>query len=108
MIQSRQGTNFINKSENGKWNTDWTIFFVDFSNAADYWMFPYESIDFERDIEDAWDSVKPLYEELHTYVRRKLRELYGPEKINSAAPLPSHVLGTTSGFLEVFIVFMDL
>lgn len=71
-------------------------------------MYPYESIDFERDIEDAWESVKPLYEELHTYVRRKLRELYGPEKINSAAPLPSHVLGTHKRLINTIWEILSL
>lgn len=57
-------------------------------------MFPYESPNLQQDIEDVWEIVRPLYEELHTYVRRKLRDLYGPEKIGVHAPLPAHILGT--------------
>ncbi|XP_012283473.1 angiotensin-converting enzyme [Orussus abietinus] len=64
-----------------------------FTDAAEYWMFPYQSANFEQEIEDVWRSIRPLYTELHAYVRRKLRDLYGPEKINPQAPLPSHVLG---------------
>lgn len=69
------------------------LLFTDFTDAAEYWMFPYESPNFQQDIEEVWEMIRPLYEELHAYVRRKLRELYGPEKIGGHAPLPSHILG---------------
>ncbi|KAM0736170.1 Angiotensin-converting enzyme [Formica fusca] len=68
-----------------------------FTDAAEYWMFPYESPNFQQDIEEVWEMIRPLYEELHAYVRRKLRELYGPEKIGGHAPLPSHILGNIWG-----------
>jgi Angiotensin-converting enzyme. len=44
-------------------------------------------------MEDVWEQIRPLYEQLHAYVRRKLRDLYGPEKISKEAPLPAHILG---------------
>jgi peptidyl-dipeptidase A len=44
-------------------------------------------------MEDVWKEVLPLYEMLHAYVRRKLREFYGPDRINRNAPLPAHILG---------------
>ncbi|XP_066581953.1 angiotensin-converting enzyme [Prorops nasuta] len=68
-----------------------------FTDAAEYWMFPYESPNFQQEIEEVWEIIRPLYEELHAYVRRKLRDLYGPEKISSHAPLPSHILGNIWG-----------
>ncbi|XP_012539673.1 angiotensin-converting enzyme [Monomorium pharaonis] len=68
-----------------------------FTDAAEYWMFPYESPNFQQDIDEAWESIRPLYEELHAYVRRKLRDLYGPEKIGGHAALPSHILGNIWG-----------
>ncbi|XP_046420829.1 angiotensin-converting enzyme [Neodiprion pinetum] len=68
-----------------------------FTNAAEYWMFPYESPDLQQELDAAWNSVRPLYEELHAYVRRKLRDLYGPEKVSRQAPLPSHILGNMWG-----------
>ncbi|EFN73268.1 Angiotensin-converting enzyme, partial [Camponotus floridanus] len=64
-----------------------------FTDASEYWMFPYESLNFQQDIDQVWEMIRPLYEELHAYIRRKLRELYGPEKIGGHAPLPSHILG---------------
>lgn len=68
-------------------------FITDFTDFADYWMFPYESASLRFDLEDVWEEIRPLYEQLHAYVRRKLRDLYGPEKISRQAPLPAHILG---------------
>lgn len=71
---------------------------VDFTDAVEYWMFPYESPNLQQDIDEVWEMIRPLYEELHAYVRRKLRDLYGPEKIGTHAPLPAHILGTNMVF----------
>lgn len=71
---------------------------ADFTDAAEYWMFPYESPNLQQDIDEVWEMIRPLYEELHAYVRRKLRDLYGPEKIGTHAPLPAHILGTNIVF----------
>ncbi|XP_014300060.1 angiotensin-converting enzyme isoform X2 [Microplitis demolitor] len=68
-----------------------------FTDAADYWMFPYESPDFQQELDEVWESVRPLYEELHAYVRKKLRDLYGPERIGGHTPLPAHILGNVWG-----------
>ncbi|EEB18603.1 Angiotensin-converting enzyme, putative [Pediculus humanus corporis] len=64
-----------------------------FTDAEEMWNFPYDSPNFEQEIEEVWSQIRPLYEQLHAYVRRKLRDLYGPEKISNRAPLPSHILG---------------
>lgn len=42
-------------------------------------------------MENVWNEVLPLYELIHAYVRRKLREYYGPNRISRNAPLPAHV-----------------
>jgi peptidyl-dipeptidase A len=47
---------------------------------------------FGKELDRLWDQVRPLYNELHAYVRMKLREKYGdvvPEK----GPIPAHLLG---------------
>ena len=47
---------------------------------------------FAKEVDRLWDQVRPLYLELHAYVRMKLREKYGaavPEK----GPIPAHLLG---------------
>lgn len=40
-----------------------------------------------------WADVKPLYEALHCYVRRKLGETYGADKVPADQPIPAHLLG---------------
>lgn len=74
-----------------------TSFFIDFTNAADYWQSTYDSPTFRSDMELVWREIEPLYELLHSYVRRKLREFYGPDKINRYAPIPDHILGNMYG-----------
>lgn len=81
-------------------------FFIDFTDAAEYWMFPYQSPNFQQDIDEVWEMIRPLYEELHAYVRRKLRDLYGPEKIGGHAPLPSHILGINNVIISNIIIFI--
>jgi len=47
---------------------------------------------FARELERLWGQVRPLYVALHAYVRRKLREHYGP-LVPEAGPIPAHLLG---------------
>ncbi|XP_044757835.1 angiotensin-converting enzyme-like [Coccinella septempunctata] len=77
-----------------------------FSDTADYWNFPFESSNLHEELEDVWQEVKPLYEQLHTYVRRRLREYYGSEKISRQAPLPAHILGNM--WAQSWINIMDI
>ncbi len=47
---------------------------------------------FAKELDRLWDQVRPLYLELHAYVRMKLHEKYGdvvPEK----GPIPAYLLG---------------
>uniref|UniRef100_A0A1B6DUB7 Angiotensin-converting enzyme n=2 Tax=Clastoptera arizonana TaxID=38151 RepID=A0A1B6DUB7_9HEMI len=80
------------------------------TDYADYWMYPYEAASFRFDLEDTWEQIRPLYEQLHAYVRRKLRDLYGPEKISRQAPIPAHILGnmwaqTWTNILDITIPY---
>ncbi|KAI5646414.1 angiotensin-converting enzyme domain-containing protein [Phthorimaea operculella] len=68
-----------------------------FTDASQYWMFPYESPNLRQEVDEVWEQIKPLYELLHAYVRRRLREAYGPERISRSAPIPAHVLGDMWG-----------
>ena len=52
----------------------------------------------EEIAENLWQEVKPLYEELHAYVRRKLYNYYkenAPEYdgITEFGAIPAHLLG---------------
>ncbi|MDB4942604.1 MAG: Peptidyl-dipeptidase precursor [Labilithrix sp.] len=48
---------------------------------------------FEADIERLWQEVKPLYDDLHCFTRKKLRAKYGKEKVADHAPIPAHLFG---------------
>ncbi|XXV17761.1 M2 family metallopeptidase [Sorangium sp. So ce1182] len=48
---------------------------------------------FEAETERLWGKLKPLYDELHCYVRSKLRGIYGKDRIGDKAPIPAHLLG---------------
>lgn len=49
----------------------------DFANAAEYWKDEFEANNFEDIIENLWQKVKPLYDDLHSYMRYKLISIYG-------------------------------
>jgi peptidyl-dipeptidase A len=48
---------------------------------------------FSADMERLWQQVKPLYDSLYTYTRRKLSEKYGREVVSEDKPIPAHLLG---------------
>lgn len=39
------------------------------------------------------EQLKPLYQELHTYVRKQLRKQYGTELFPVSGQIPAHLLG---------------
>jgi peptidyl-dipeptidase A len=48
---------------------------------------------FAAEMERLWQQVKPLYDSLYTYTRRKLSEKYGKEVVAEDKPIPAHLLG---------------
>ena len=52
-----------------------------------------ESDTFMEEMEATWQGLKPLYSQLHAYVRNKLVERYGQEVVSTAGALPAHLLG---------------
>jgi peptidyl-dipeptidase A len=48
---------------------------------------------FAAEMERLWQQVKPLYESLYTYTRRKLVEKYGNQVVSDNGPIPAHLLG---------------
>ena len=49
--------------------------------------------DFAKELDRLWGQVKPLYEDLHCYVRTELGETYGTDKVAQDKPIPAHLLG---------------
>jgi peptidyl-dipeptidase A len=48
---------------------------------------------FAKEVDRLWEQVKPLYLSLHAYVRKRLRETYGPDVVPEKGPIPAHLLG---------------
>ena len=48
---------------------------------------------FAAEVDRLWLQVRPLYLSLHTYVRKKLREKYGPGVVPEHGPIPADLLG---------------
>ena len=48
---------------------------------------------FAAEMERLWQQVKPLYDSLYTYTRRKLFEKYGNQVVPENGPMPAHLLG---------------
>lgn len=56
------------------------------------WREAYEDPNFVANVDKMWSQVEPLYNELHTYVRRKLQKIYGKMDKESEM-IPAHLLG---------------
>ncbi|XP_049729321.1 angiotensin-converting enzyme 2 isoform X1 [Elephas maximus indicus] len=72
-----------------------------YEDYGDYWRGDYEADNYDRsqlikDVEETFAQIKPLYEHLHAYVRRKLMDVY-PNRINQTGCLPAHLLGDMWG-----------
>ena len=67
---------------------------IGFQDLGEMWRAGYDMSPaaFEKETERLWQQVKPLYEDLHCYVRGQLRETYG-DKVPAAGPIPAHLLG---------------
>ena len=68
-----------------------------FENAKMLWTrsFTYDDPSYFEQVEKAWNDVKPLYQELHAYVRRKLMERYSgfENQFPNSRHIPAHLLG---------------
>ena len=66
-----------------------------YKNMADLWRSNYDMSpeDFERELDRLWVEVKPLYEQLHCFVRGKLNKKYGHSVVGLDSPIPAHLLG---------------
>jgi peptidyl-dipeptidase A len=66
-----------------------------FADAGAMWRANYDMPpDSFATMEDAlWAELRPLYVALHTYVRHKLSERYGPGVVPDSGLIPAHLLG---------------
>lgn len=66
-----------------------------FNDTGAMWRSKYdmEPDAFAAEMERLWQQVKPLYDSLYVYTRRKLAEKYGKEVVSEDKPIPAHLLG---------------
>ena len=66
-----------------------------YSNLADLWQGGYdmERDAFVKESRRLWGQVKPFYDELHCYVRGRLGDTYGVDKVPNEGLIPAHLLG---------------
>ena len=65
-----------------------------FDDAGALWKSRYDMTpaEFETEMERLWGQVKPLYQDLHCYVRGQLSKKY-PGKVKDSGPIPAFLLG---------------
>lgn len=63
-----------------------------FTDNSEYWLDNYEAADIKQQIQALWEQVKPLYMQIHAYVRYQLRKKYG-DIVSEKGPIPAHLLG---------------
>jgi peptidyl-dipeptidase A len=68
---------------------------IGFQDTGTMWRSNYDMPPdaFAADLERLWNQVRPLYLSLHTYVRARLVEKYGPQVVPPDGPIPAHLLG---------------
>lgn len=67
--------------------------FTGFTDAGDMWRSRFEDDELVTKVDKLWEEVKPLYDELHKYVRYQLRNLYGSKIDKKSEFIPAHLLG---------------
>ncbi len=65
-----------------------------FADTGAMWRSKYDmpADDFSKELDRLWTQVRPLYLELHAFVRMKLHEKYG-DLVPATGPIPAYLLG---------------
>ncbi|KAK2706936.1 hypothetical protein QYM36_014833 [Artemia franciscana] len=67
-----------------------------YTDYGDRWRQKYDTTTLEADVDVIYEELKPLYLQLHAYIRRRLYETYG-DVVDLTGPLPGHLLGDMWG-----------
>ncbi|MFT3843194.1 MAG: M2 family metallopeptidase [Myxococcaceae bacterium] len=67
---------------------------IGWKDLGELWRASYDMspADFEKETDRLWTQLKPLYDQLHCYVREQLAKKY-PGKVNNSGPIPAFLLG---------------
>nr|CAD7259646.1 unnamed protein product [Timema shepardi] len=71
-----------------------------YTDASAQWLSLYESPevqDIPKEVARLWNQLRPLYLQLHAYVRRKLYLKYGVSIVDQRRGIPAHLLGNMWG-----------
>jgi peptidyl-dipeptidase A len=68
---------------------------VGFADVSEMWKGAYDMPPdaFAAETDRLYTQMKPLYEQLHCYTRRKLNKMYGDKVVPKTGPIPAHLLG---------------
>jgi peptidyl-dipeptidase A len=68
---------------------------IGFKDTGAMWRSGYDMTpeQFSAETERLWQQVRPLYLSLHTYVRARLSQHYGPNLVPPDGPIPADLLG---------------
>ena len=68
---------------------------IGFTDVASMWKSGYDmpAEAFEAEVDRLFNQMKPLYEQLHCYSRRKLNQIYGDKVAPKTGPIPAHLTG---------------
>ncbi|QAT85795.1 peptidyl-dipeptidase A [Corallococcus coralloides] len=68
---------------------------IGFNDLGTLWRSSYDMTpaEFEKEAQRLWGQVKPMYDELHCYVRGRLAKQYGEAAVPAGKPIPAHLLG---------------
>ena len=70
-----------------------------FADLGELWRTGYDMPpnEFNEELDQVWDQVKPLYESLHCHVRAELSDEFGSAVVPLEEPIPAHLLGNMWG-----------
>jgi len=79
-----------------------------FADNGEYWRSGFEMDDLKETVDKLWQQVRPLYQQLHAYVRRKLLDVYSQHRDHFPASrhIPAHLFGQ-SRERWIFIVVLS-
>ncbi len=68
---------------------------IKYGDLGELWRAGYDMspAEFEKESERLFEQVRPLYEQLHCYVRAELSAKYGDERVPKDGLIPAHLLG---------------
>jgi peptidyl-dipeptidase A len=68
---------------------------IGFADVGEQWRSGYDMAPaaFASETERLWVALRPMYDQLHCWVRSRLREHYGEARVPARGPIPAHLLG---------------